>query len=349
VLTFSFGNWDTVTPPANPTEFTQNEASTSQTITIDSSNNTLTGLANTINEADFGVQASIVNDGTAFRLVLLADSGLNNQIQIDASDTDGNNTDASGLSNFAFNDTSFNMAQNQVGQDAALTVNGLAVTRESNTIDDLVDGFEFTIAGITTENVSVSIEDDKVVAEQTVRDFVEAYNLFLETIEPIVGFNDELNEYGSLYGDSIAKNIPSQIRSLLVGDVTGLDDTFTALTNVGIRTERDGSFSIDETTFTDAVSDNYDLFKNLFIPSTNTSNEQININSFGNNTQSGSYEVAITTPPQQGTFTGAAAGGGIIAGLAADVPTSASLSGAANTALLTDFVQSQGKFVGSGR
>ena len=347
VLTFSFGNWDAVSPPANPTSFTQNEASASQTITIDSSNNTLTGLANTINEADFGVQASIVNDGTAFRLVLLADSGLNNQIQIDASDTDGNNTDASGLSNFAFNDTSFNMAQNQVGQDAALTVNGLAVTRESNTIDDLVEGFEFTIAGVTTENISVSIEDDKVVAEQTVRDFVEAYNLFLETIEPIVGFNEELNDFGSLNGDSIAKNIPSQIRSLLVSDVVGLDDTFTALTNVGIRTERDGSFSIDESTFTDAVNDNYDLFKNLFIPSTNTSNEQISINTFGDNTQSGSYDVVITTPPQKGTFEGAAAAGGIIAGLAADVPTSASLSGAANTALLTDFIESQGQFVAS--
>jgi flagellar hook-associated protein 2 len=347
-LTFNFGSWDVATPPADPTAFTQDTSKTSQTITIDASNNSLNGLASAINDADFGVQASVVNDGSGYRLVIRAESGLNNQLQITAADTDGSNTDANGLSRFAFDATAFNMTQNQVGQDANFTINGLAVTRSSNTINDVVAGFEYTLSGTTEigESVNISIEDDKAGAETAVRDFVEAYNLFLETIEPLIGINSETNEYGSLYRDTLTKTMPSQIRQLLVADVTGLDSTFTALTNIGVRTELDGTFSIDEDTFTEAIDNNYNNFKNLFIPVTESSSDQISINSFGENTQSGQYEIVITTPPSKGSLVGTTVGAGLLAGLAEDVPTSATLNGAANTVTLADFVASSGRYVG---
>jgi flagellar hook-associated protein 2 len=347
-LTFNFGSWDAATPPADPTAFTQDTSKTSQTITIDASNNSLNGLASAINDANFGVQASVVNDGTGYRLVIRAESGLNNQLQITAADTDGSNTDANGLSRFAFDTTAFNMTQNQVGQDSAFTINGLAVTRSSNTINDVVAGFEYTLSGTTGagESINISIEDDKVGAETAVRDFVDAYNLFLETIEPLIGINSETNEYGSLYRDTLAKTMPSQIRQLLVADVAGLSSTFTALTNIGIRTELDGTFSIDEDTFTQAIDSNYNNFKNLFIPVTDSSSDQITINSFGENTQSGQYDIVVTTQPLRGSLTGTTIGAGLIAGLAADVPTSATLTGSANTVTLVDLVASSGRYVG---
>jgi flagellar hook-associated protein 2 len=56
------------------------------TITLDSSNNTLTGLKNEINAAGIGVTASIINDGSssnAYRLLLTAnDSGTDNAMSI---------------------------------------------------------------------------------------------------------------------------------------------------------------------------------------------------------------------------------------------------------------------------
>lgn len=355
-LTFNFGGWDVATPPADPTTFTEDATKTAQTITIDNSNNSLTGLADAINDADFGVQASIVNDGSGYRLVVRAESGLSNQLEITATDADGNNADANGLSRFAFSDdpsSAFQMTQNQVGQDAAFTINGLAVTRSSNTIDDVIAGFEYTLAGVTAvdETVNISIEEDKASAETAVRGFVEAYNLFLETIEPLIGIknNEETGaeEFGSLSRDTLAKTMPSQIRQLLVADVQGLDSTFTSLTNVGIRTELDGTLSIDEDDFTAAVDDNYDFFKDLFIANTESSSDQITINSFGDNTLTGEYAVVISQAPTKGNLVGTDIADGILAGLAADVATSASLSGAAPTALLTDFAANSGNFSGA--
>ena len=345
-LTFNFGQYDVVTPPANPTTFTEDAGTAAQTITIDSSNNSLTGLAAAINDADFGVQASVVNDGTGYRLVVLAESGLNNQLQITASDTDGNNTDANGLSRFAFNDSAFQLVQNQVGQDAQFTVNGLAVTRENNTIDDVITGFEYTLSGTTAvgETINISIEEDTSGAETAVREFIASYNQFLEAIEPLIGFNEETNDNGSLSLDSLARTIPSQIRALLVGDIEGLDSTFTALSSVGVLTELDGTLSINEDTFTDAIDDNFDAFKELFIPVTTSSSDQITVNSFGDNTAAGAYDVAISQAPTKGNLVGTDINDNLLAGLAADVPTSATLIGAVPTLQLTDLIPTPGQF-----
>ena len=347
-LTFEFGAWDEVVPPIDPSTFTVNSELPSQIITIDSTNNTLAGLAAAINEADFGVQASIVNDGTGHRLVTRASSGLNNQLQITVAESGGaaSNTDNADLSRFAFNTSAFQLDQNQIGQDAELTVNGLAVSRSTNTIDDVIAGFEFRLAGITEDNavINVSIEEDKSAGESAVRDFFAAYNTFLEALEPITGFNDETETFGSLANDSLAKNIPGQIRQLLVGTVPGLDGTFTSLTNVGIRTELDGTLSIDEDDFSDAVSNNYELFKNLFVPVTQSSTDQITVNSTGTNTTAGEYDVVITQPPTKGTLVGTDSADDIVANLGVAVSTSAELTGTAPTALLTDFVASSGSF-----
>ncbi len=348
-LTFTFGQWDVVSPPANPTTFTADTEQTAQTITIDGTNNSLSGLAKAINDADFGVQASIVNDGSGNRLVVRTPSGLDNQLQITVAEAGGSptDTDTSDLSRFAFNSSAYNFVQNQVGQDAELTVNGLSVTRESNTINDVIEGFEFSLSDVTESGttVNVSISEDKDVGETAVRTFFESYNTFLEAIEPIVGFNEETEEFGSLSNDSLAKNIPSQIRQLLVGTVTGLSGDFTSLTNVGIRTELDGTLSINEEEFTAAISDNYDLFKRLFAPVTESSNDQITINSTGANTSAGEYAVVITQPPTKGDLVGLDAADDLVTELGVAVSTSAELTGAAVTASLSDFVPTSGNFV----
>lgn len=353
VITFSFGNWDVATPPADPTLFTEDTANSSASITIDASNNSLSGLAEAINDADFGVQASVINDGTNYRLVILAESGFNNQLQMTVSESGASpsNNDDTGLSRFSFNDSNFQMTQNQVGQDATFTVNGLSVSRESNTINDVIEGFEYTLLDTTEtgETVNVTIEDDKTSGEQAVRDFIEAYNLFLEAVEPLIGKNEETNEFGSLKNDSLAERIPAQIRALLVDAVPGLSSngTFSTLGEVGIRTELDGTISIEEDTFTDAIDDNFDAFKSLFIPVTESDTNQITVNSYGVNTLSGEYEVVITTPPSKGSLVGTTVGASLLTDLAADVPTSAELTGAAVTAELSDFEASSGNFVGS--
>jgi len=324
-LTFSFGN---VTADVDGviTAFAQDLEEDSVEITIDSTNNSLEGLRDAINKADFGVQAVIVNDGGGFRLQLNAASGANNELEVRVAEAGGSptNADASGLSRFAFNldePGASQLVQNQGGQDAELTINGLAVTRESNNIDDIVQGLKFDVLKASPgEIVTITVSDDKAFAEDNIRAFVEAFNLFLDAIKPAVGRYEQEDEdgkkttvTGSLANDALAKSVVSRIRSLISGAVPGLaDSNFTSLAGIGIRTELSGKLSIDEDSFSDAFADNFSDVQKLFAPQTSGSSSDISINSYNDGTIAGEYDVVITTPPSRGAYQGGAIDAGVV-------------------------------------
>lgn len=320
-LTFNFGNWGRVTDELDPnfgnaTSFNLDAEAESFSITIDSSNNTLEGLRDAINKADKGLQASIINDGSGYRLVVSAPSGANNELEITAAETGGgDNTDAVGLSRFAHNDAiaGYQTTETQAGSDALIKINGLLVHRESNTIDDIVPGLTLDVLKAAPgETITVTVSEDKGFAEENVRAFVDAYNAFLEEIEPLFGYNEEEEKDGSLKNDSLANSVLSRFRGIISAEVPGLDNSdFTALANIGIRTKLDGTLEINEKDFSAAFSNNFASVQKLFAPVTSSDSSGITVNSFGTQTQAGSYDVQITQNPSKGFYEGAAVAGSV--------------------------------------
>ena len=300
-LTLRLGEWD-----AGLTGFTVDPAKTGATITIDDTNNSLTGLRDAINKANIGVSASIVSDGGSFKLLLTAKSGAKNEIEITAAETPG----SPGLASFDFNQTTRNLTQQQEGLDAKIRMNGLLVSRESNHITDVIEGMEFDLfAASATETISLTIAEDKAAAEQSIRDFVTAYNTFKTEVEKLMGFDAELKEYGSLHRDPLAKNLMQSVRNVLSSSVAGLSGGFSTLSNLGIRTELDGSLKIIETEgntgFRAAIDKNFDMVRDLFVPKTSSSTTDIDVTKFSAKSKPGSYDVVITQQASKGMFTGA--------------------------------------------
>jgi flagellar hook-associated protein 2 len=309
VLHFNFGHWNR-DGNGDPTDFVAGSAAENFSITIDSTNNSLNGLKDAINKAGKGVQASVIFDGTGYRLVVTSPSGATRELQIQAEEAGDTptNDDNSGLSRFAFNENITNRAdvEKQKGADAELVINGLALTRSTNTITDVVEGLTLDLLKASPgEKVTVTISDDKNFAEEKIRDFVDAYNTFLEETKPVFSFNKEEEKWGSLANDSLAKSVLSRFRTIIASAIPGLTDSnFTALTNLGIRTQLDGSLSINEDELRKAIDNNFADVQKMLSPYTHSSTGDITVNSFGKQTQAGSYDVVITTPPRKGYFTG---------------------------------------------
>lgn len=303
-LTFRFGKWDDGAVDDDATSvFTIDAEKTGATITIDASNNSLTGLRDAINEADLGAQATIINDGSEYRLLITAPSGDNNEMEIVVEESGGSptNNDGSDLSQFSFNTTGSQLTQYQGGRNAELTINGLPVTRASNEINDVIEGLEFSVQNSSpTEVVSLAITEDKGLAEQTIRDFVEAYNTFLETVSKLTDYDEETEEYGSLRTDPLAKNMISRLRGIIGASVSGIEGGYTALTNVGVRTNLDGSIGLDEGDFSDAFENNFDLVKTLFTPRTSSDSSLITVTNSGNNSVPGTYAVNVSSEASKG-------------------------------------------------
>lgn len=298
-LTIRLGEWN-----AGLTDFEVDSTKTGATITIDDSNNSLTGLRDAINKADIGVSATIVADGSSYKLLLTAASGAKSEIEITATENAG----SLGLARFNINETTRNLTQQQAGQDAQVRVNGLLVNRASNHITGVIEGLEFDLfAASTTETVTINITEDKSVAETTIRDFVTAYNTFRTEIEKLVGFDTEKKEYGSLNRDPLAKNLMQAVRNILSSSVAGLSDGFSSLGNLGIRTELDGSLKITEsegnTGFRAAIDNNFDYVRDLFVPKTSSTSTLIDVTKYSAKSMPGSYDVVITQQPTKGTLT----------------------------------------------
>lgn len=306
-LTFNFGQWSR--DGGGLGEFVPQGARESVTIKIDESNNTLKGLREAINKADMGVTASIVKTGTGFRLSLLAVSGAHNELQVVATESGD-----AGLANFAFDNTTAER-ETQTGRDAELRVNGLTVYRPSNNIDDVVEGLTLDLyKAAPGETVTVTVEEDKTFAEQNIRDFIAGYNAFLEELKPLTGTYEQEKEdgstevvVGSLAKDALAKSVLSRIRATIANAIPGLTNSnLTSLTNIGIRTELDGSLTIEDEEFAEAMADRFSDVQKLLAPQTYTDNDDITINSYGKNTRAGIYDVKITTQPSRGYLQGAA-------------------------------------------
>jgi len=299
-MTIRFGAWTDADGNAQP--FAANDDRTALTLNV-SNTDSLEDIANKINAADSGVQAAVIKVDDQYQLTLTADSGRNNAMEIS---TSGTNLEA-----FSFKDGALNANQTQAAQDAQLKINGLAVTRESNEIDDLIEGFSFTVnkKGTAGESLNFSITADKTAADQAIRDFVEAYNSFQKTTQELVGYTRDEDDNlvrGGLAGDSTARTMINRLREQIGGILPGAQGGFTALTNLGIRTERDGSLTINETDFKNAFDNNFDLLEGLFASKMSSTNSAVEVKAgtFASRAVAGTYDVEITQDPTRGQIAG---------------------------------------------
>ncbi|MES2823651.1 MAG: flagellar filament capping protein FliD [Pseudomonadota bacterium] len=302
-LAIRFGTWSNeLVPPGSLAldTFTVDATKTGGTITIDDSNNSLTGLRDAINKSGIGVKASIVSNAGVFKLVVTGPSGATNEVEITATEVGG-----PGLSSFNVNNTTQNLTQVQEGKDSVVRVNGMEITRSSNHLTDVVEGLEFDIFNSSlAETVNISISEDKAVSEKSIRDFVAAYNTFLAESGKLIGFDKEKEAFGSLHQDPLAKNLLQQVRNQLGASVTGVTSAFTSLASLGIRTELDGTLKIDDssapTSFRSAIDKNFTAVRDLFIPKTSSNNAQIVVTKQSAKSVAGSYDVVITQQPAKG-------------------------------------------------
>ncbi len=277
--------------------FVANPAKTALSLTIDGSNNTLTGLRDAINNANAGVNASIINDGSGYRLVLDSkDTGAANSMQISVTDDgDSDNSDNAGLSAFSFNATQTHLQQNQAAQNANISINGLAVSSASNTITSAVKGLTINLlqaqAGKVV-NLNVSRNQDGI--KQSVESFIKGFNELKTTIDSLSGYDLTQQKAGVMLGDSMLRGAMSSIRNQLTQYISGLNGSIKSLSDIGISFQRDGSLSFEASKLTTALSSKPNEVAQLFTALGSTDSTKASYLSHSNDTQPGSYSIEVT-------------------------------------------------------
>ena len=241
-----------------------------QTVSL-SATATIDELQTAINELGAGVTASVINTGSesspAYRLALTAVStGASNGVTIVTDNTDLDFLNSSGTGG---TDTL------QAAQDAEIVVgdpnlNPVTFQRSSNTITDAITGVTLTLAKTTgSSTISVNVSRDVAAVKTNIKTLATAYN-------DVVKFINERNTYdittkkgGIFFNEPTVRTVLSQVRTALSSVVPGLT-TYASVGEIGFKTERDGTVTIEDAKLDAALSANYTAVKSLFVNQTSS-------------------------------------------------------------------------------
>jgi flagellar hook-associated protein 2 len=244
---------------------------TSFSVPVNSTNNSLAGLAASINSASGnpGITATVINGTDGAHLVLSStQTGAANTIQV--TETDGG-TALSALTYGTGNTT--NYKQNSIAQNAEFTVSGIAHTSASNTVSDALNGVTLTLTGTTPatgtgSTATLSVSSDQSTITTNVQAFVTAYNTMVGTITPLGSYDQASGTAGPMLGDPVLSGIQNEIKASLYGLVNTGSSTYNSLASVGITTNSDGTLSFNQAQFQTALNASPSAVSSLFSSST---------------------------------------------------------------------------------
>ena len=307
-INIQFGEFD-------GSSFTQNTDKASFNITIDSSNNSLSGIRDAINKANAGVTASIINTGSGYKLSLTSnDTGLKSTIKLTVEENTGlpsDNTDTSGLSKIAYDPAAVsgsgkNMSESQAASNAELTVNGITIAKQSNTITDVIQGVTLTLNKTTASGspVQINIGRDTASVSSAASDFVKAFNDLNNSIRSLTGYDAETKQAGLLQGESTPNSILNQIRGMMRLTSKGLDGTMLNLSQLGITFQKSGALAFDSSKLNKLVESNPEAISGFFASTGLATDENVKFISKTSATTAGRYEVSISQLATQGNTAG---------------------------------------------
>lgn len=304
-LTIRFGTTDYDEGTTTYNGFTLNPDKSAATIDIDSSNNTLEGVMQAINDADIGVSASIVNDGTGFRLLMRSDdTGASNSIEIAVADDDANNTDANGLSRLAFNASADHMLQTAAAEDALFKINGLSVSNPTNSVDSAIPGVTLNLKKVSSSPVTLTVAEDTDAITRGIESFVAGYNKFASTANALSAYDAENDVPSALVGDFTLRSIEGQLNNILRTTPAGYSGSISSLAELGITTTSSGTLEFDKSKFTAVWEENPKDVKKMFAAFADPEDADIGFNSASDTTVVGNYAVEVTTLASYGYHTG---------------------------------------------
>ena len=158
-------------------------------------------------------------------------------------------------------------AEVEAARNASFAIDGLAFTRQSNTVSDALPGVTLTLRkeGGPAEDLVVANDLDQTKGR--LQKFVDAYNAVMAVVQRQLSPAEGSSRSASLQGDAAVRGLQRRLQALVVAAVPGLG-TISTLADLGVKTARDGSLSVDAATLDKAVARDPAAVNGLFSTAT---------------------------------------------------------------------------------
>lgn len=266
----------------------------------------LDDIADAINDQSSatGVRASVLQVSDDEYMLVLSAIDTGQEITFD---TDGADTTIAASLGLINADGSY--ANELVAADQAIfSVDGVEVTRSSNTVDDVIDGVTlYLYAEEAGTEITLEIDEDASSVYDAIEAFVTAYNELRSFVITNQAYEagEGASEDAVLFGDSLLSSVVSSVYDAL--SFTDDSDTYASLSSVGITFDESNYLVIDSETLEDALVSNFDEVADLFSLSTDTGSDNLLV-SEADGTYTGTFTIDIAVDAD-GNITSASVGG----------------------------------------
>ncbi len=263
-INISFGAWS-----ADPTQGggQSHTANSLDAISVTaSSSTTLAQLRDMINSAasdsdndgQQDVTAVILYDGSNYMLSLKSQFGASNEMKV----TDNHASSPV----YAYDTTDgAQLTQRVAGANSSFTVDGVSMTRPSNSIDDLFSGMTLELFSTSDSAITIKSEVDLEAARTSITDFVTTFNDVMKSLQGYREDDPNDENSGLLAGDSLLRSIMNEMRRSNSTAIAGYEGGPYYLSNLGVKTQRDGTLSFaDPTMLESAFKNNAESLRSFF-------------------------------------------------------------------------------------
>ena len=227
--------------------------------TVNFTNKSVSEVAALLNAIE-GISATTVDttgEGTNFSIIVTSDNtGADNGFRItgdNARFVTPDLPDASATIN----------KFSQLASDATFTLDGVQVTRETNSITDLIDGATIELKSDFTTTASIGVSRSETAVRSTVNDVISNLNIFKAEIDSLTFIDLEGDANGPLALDPAVNSIKSSFKKLAVEPLNGYGEKSIYLSQLGIKTDSNGDYYLDDTVFKKTFSTNPEYFQAL--------------------------------------------------------------------------------------
>jgi flagellar hook-associated protein 2 len=226
-------------------------AGTTTSVTVTSDMN-LAEVASAIDDVD-GVTSYVMDTGDStspYRLVIQGDdAGSANTISVTSSLSGG---------------TEPTFSESVSAADAKLTINGISVESDSNTVTDAVPGMTLDLAEVTTEAITVTVAPDPEAIEAKIQTFADAFNAVVSFVNTNSVFNSEEGIRGPFVGETSVGRVVDGLREVVIAEYDDLSQDYDAMSLIGITTDSAGKLEIDSDTLQDLLTEESSQVANFF-------------------------------------------------------------------------------------
>ena len=248
-LTITLGNYDNGggLGSAGHNDFTRDTDVASTTVSV-TTGTTLTELALLINSKP-GVFAEVVQMSdvpATFSLIVKGETGLKNAVKIHDSQEAGTDADRFKSDSGAFSSKN---QMRQFSKNAEFTFNGLDVSREKNTVADLIPGIQIDLLASKNNAQTITTTMSSSNIQSNVEGLIAELNAYKSDLKKL-GFIDETgNENGELANNAFLRTTNQKLAKLIASPIKGYGDNNIYFAEFGLKTSRDGSYEFDKTAF----------------------------------------------------------------------------------------------------